>query len=162
MKKLSILVLVVAMSISAFAEKMAVVNGQKIFATFSLAQSFRKNVESTRAKFEETMKAKEAVLQKSQNDLNAKGTAVTDAEKKKFQADVEAYQKYGKDNEIKMQKEEQARGMQINDMFRNAVTTISKADGFDYAVDSQAVIYGGTDITDKVLAEMEKAAKNVK
>ncbi|MGL4392284.1 MAG: OmpH family outer membrane protein [Fusobacteriaceae bacterium] len=163
MKKLIILVLMATLAtFSLAADKVGVVDGQKIFATFSLTQTYRKNLEVQRAKFQADIKSKEVLLQKQQVDIQAKGVTATDAERKKFEADVAAFRKYAQETELRIQKEEQARGQQINAMIQTSVKKIAKNGAYDLVMEAQALLFGGEDITDKVLADMEIAAKNMK
>ena len=81
---------------------------------------------------------------------------VTDAEKKNFENKVKALDKFVRDSQMKLEKERSARLQEVESTMRKAIDKVAKADKYDYVLEAGAVKFGGTDITAKVLQEMEK------
>lgn len=159
MKKLAILALVASISTSALAVKIGYVNSEDVFRQYSKTKVLQENLTKEKDKLEGEIKKKEVTLQKMQVELQAKGNAVTDAEKKKFQGEVEAFQKFIRDSQTKLGKEEMTRLQEIEKALNDAITSVAKAGKYDYVLEAGAVKFGGEDLTSKVLSEIEKNAK---
>lgn len=159
MKKLAMLALVAAMSTSALAVKIGYVSSEDVFRQYSRTKVLQENLTKEKDKLEGEIKKKEVTLQKMQVELQAKGNAVTDADKKKFQAEVESFQKFVRDSQTKLGKEEMARLQEIEKSLNEAISAVAKSGKFDYVLEAGAVKFGGEDITSKVLAEIEKNSK---
>lgn len=159
MKKLAMLALVAAMSTSALAVKIGYVSSEDVFRQYSRTKVLQENLTKEKEKLEGEIKKKEVTLQKMQVELQAKGNAVTDAEKKKFQTEVESFQKFVRDSQTKLGKEEMARLQEIEKSLNDAIANVAKAGKYDYVLEAGAVKFGGEDITPKVLAEIEKNSK---
>lgn len=156
MKKLSVLALMAVMSASVFAEKIGVVNSQELFYKYSKTKVLEQNLKKQGASLDNTLNQKQVELKKLQLELQAKGNKVTDAEKKAFEDKVKALDKFVKDSQMKLEKERNTRLAEVETTMRNAVNKIAKAEKYDYVFEAGAVKFGGTDITAKVLQEMEK------
>lgn len=156
MKKLSVLALMAVMSASIFAEKIGVVNSQELFYKYSKTKVLEQNLKKQGASLDNTLNQKQVELKKLQLELQAKGNKVTDAEKKAFEDKVKALDKFVKDSQMKLEKERNTRLAEVETTMRNAVNKIAKAEKYDYVFEAGAVKFGGTDITAKVLQEMEK------
>lgn len=159
MKKIMMLALTAAISTSALAVKVGYVNSEEVFRKYSKTQTLQQNLTKEKNRLEGEIKKKEVTLQKMQVELQSKGAAVTDAEKTKFQGEVEAFQKFIKDSQTKLGKEEMTRLQEIEQALNSAVNNVAKADKFDYVLEAGAVKFGGEDITGKVLTELEKNTK---
>lgn len=155
MKKLSVLALMAVMSASVFAEKIGVVNSQELFYKYSKTKVLEQNLKKQGASLDNTLNQKQVELKKLQLELQAKGNKVTDAEKA-FEDKVKALDKFVKDSQMKLEKERNTRLAEVETTMRNAVNKIAKAEKYDYVFEAGAVKFGGTDITAKVLQEMEK------
>lgn len=159
MKKLAVVALMAAMSVSALASKIGVVNTEEVFQKYSQTKVLQGNLNKEKARLEGEIKAKELVLQKMQVELQGKGAAVTAADKQKFQTEVENFQKFVKDAQVKLSKEERTRLQEIERTINASVTKIAKNEKYDYVLEAGALKYGGENITPKVLADMESAKK---
>lgn len=159
MKKIVILALTAVMSVSALAVKVGFVNSEEVFQRYSQTKILQENLNKEKTRLEAEIKKKEVTLQKMQVELQAKGAAVTEAEKTKFQTEVEAFQKFVRDSQTKLSKEEVTRLQEIEKTINVSVDKISKDGKFDYVLEAGAVKFGGEDITEKVLADMEKTKK---
>lgn len=157
MKKLSILALVATMSVSAMSA-IGYVNTQEVFRSYSQTKVIQGNLDKERARLENEIKAKEVNLQKSQVELQSKGAKVTPEEKAKFQKDVEGFQKFVKDSQTKLNKEERARVQEIDSAINTAITAVAKEGKYEYVMEAGALKYGGENITAKVIDKMEKSA----
>lgn len=156
MKKLSVLALTAVMSASAFAAKVGVVNTQELFYKYSKTKVIDQNLKKQGASLENTINQKQVELKKLQLELQSKGEKITDAEKKSFEDKVKALDKFVRDSQMKMDKERNARLQEVEKTMTNAIDKVAKADKYDYVLEAGAVKFGGTDITAKVLQEMEK------
>lgn len=159
MKKLAVVALMAAMSVSALATKIGVVNTEEVFQKYSQTKVLQGNLNKEKSRLEGEIKAKELVLQKMQVELQGKGNAVTAADKQKFQTEVENFQKFVKDAQVKLSKEERTRLQEIERTINASVTKIAKNEKYDYVLEAGALKYGGENITAKVLADMESAKK---
>lgn len=156
MKKLSILALATVMSATAFAEKIGVVNTQELFYKYSKTKVIEQNLKKQGASLENTINQKQVELKKLQLELQAKGDKITDTEKKSFETKVKALDKLVRDSQMKMDKERNTRLQEVERTMKNAIDKVAKSDKYDYVLEAGAVKFGGTDITAKVLQEMEK------
>ncbi|MGL5055764.1 MAG: OmpH family outer membrane protein, partial [Fusobacteriaceae bacterium] len=109
MKKLTVLALMAAMSVSALAVKVGYVSSEEVFQRYSQTKTLQTNLNKEKSRLETEIKKKEVTLQKMQVELQAKGASVTEAEKTKFQKEVETFQKFVKDSQTKLSKEEMTR-----------------------------------------------------
>lgn len=156
MKKMMILGAAILMSASVFAQKIGYVNSQEAFFKYSKTKIVQKNLASQKNKFENQIKTKEIALQKDQVALQKKGKKVTKKEELDFQRKLQAYQKFIRDSETKLQKEQFTQMKAIENTMEKAIATVAKAGKYDYILEAGAVKYGGTNVTDKVIAEMNK------
>ncbi len=157
MKKLSVLALAAVMSASAFAAKVGVVNSQELFYKYSKTKVIEENLKKQGASLDNSLNQKQVELKKLQLELQAKGNKITDAEKKSFDDKVKALDKFVRDAQMKLEKERNTRLQEVENTMKNAINKVAKAEKYDYVLEAGAVKFGGTDITAKVLQEMEKA-----
>lgn len=156
MKKLSVLALAAVMSASAFAAKIGVVNTQEAFYKYSKTKIIEENLRKQGASLDNTLNQKQVELKKMQIELQSKGDKVTDAEKKAYEDKVKALDKFVRDSQIKLNKEKAMRLQEVEKTMNDAISKVAKADKYDFVLEAGAVRFGGTDITAKVLQEMEK------
>lgn len=156
MKKISVLALAVVMSATAFADKVGVVNTQELFFKYSKTKVIEQNLKKQGAALDNTLNQKQVELKKMQVELQSKGEKVTDAEKKAFEDKVKALDKFVRDSQMKLEKEKNIRIQEVEKTMNASIAKVAKAGKYDYVLETGAVKYGGTDITDKVLQEMEK------
>ena len=154
MKKL-IAVTAVLMATSAFAQKIGVLNSQSVVANFSETKKAQQSLETQAKKFENEARQKEVNLEKEQVALQSKGDKLTEAEKKAFEKRVQEFQAFLQSAQEKLAKEEFDKMKKINDTLVKAVNKIAKEGNYDYILEGGAVIYGGEDVSDKVLKAME-------
>ena len=154
MKKL-IAVAAVLMATSAFAEKIGVLNTQAVVGNFSETKKAQQSIETQAKKFENDARQREVSLEKEQVALQAKGDKLTEAEKKAFEKKVQDFQNFLQSSQEKLGKEEFDKMKKINDTLVKAVNKVAQEGKYDYIIDGGAVIYGGEDVSDKVLKAME-------
>lgn len=155
MKKLAILALSAVMSISALADKVGYVNVQKAVDNYSGTKVVNQSLRTAAEKFQKDVAAKAAELDKLRNSLIAKGDKVTDSEKKTYEDKYIAYQKQLADAEEKLANEQSSKTAMINNKLRAAVKALGEAEKYDFIFSDGAVLYGGEDVTDKVVKKME-------
>ena len=156
MKK-TLVLLTMVLSVATMAEKIGYINSGEIFQKYSKTVELRENLNKEKTRLENEIKTKEVVLQKTQLDLQSKGSSVTKEEKEKFQKEVEKLQKFVRDSQTKLGKEEMTRVTEIDKVLKTSVDKISKQEKMDYVLEGEAVRFGGINLTSKVLAEMEKS-----
>lgn len=159
MKKLAITMMALTLSVSALAEKIGFVNSQKAFSKYSQTKVIQENLNKEKNRLENEIKQKEVTLQKSQLELQSKGNKLTDKEKQDFQKQVEAFQKFVRDSQTKLSKEEYTRMQEIEKTMNSAIDSVAKAGKYDYILEAGAVKFGGTDVTADVIKAMEKIKK---
>ncbi|MBP6063191.1 MAG: OmpH family outer membrane protein [Fusobacteriaceae bacterium] len=159
MKKLTTLALLASMSLTALSATIGYVNTQEVFRNYSQTKVIQTNLDKERTRLEGEVKSKELTLQKTQVELQSKGAKVTPEEKAKFQKDIEGFQKFVKDSQIKLNKEERARLQEIEAAINSAVQKVAKDGKYEYILEGGAVKFGGENVTTKVLEVMEKSVK---
>lgn len=156
MKKIMIATIAVLASASVFADKIGFVNTQEAFFNYSKTKAIQENLSKEKDRIENQIKQKEVVLQKAQLELQAKGDKITDKEKNAFQNQVNDFQKFIRDAQTKLGKEEYTRMQEIDKIMTKAIEKVAKNGKYDYILEAGAVKYGGKDVTPDVLKEMEK------
>lgn len=159
MKKLAITIMALTLSVSALAEKIGYVNSQEAFSKYSQTKVIQENLNKEKNRLENEIKQKEVALQKAQLELQSKGDKITDKEKQDFQKQVEAFQKFVRDSQTKLSKEEYTRMQEIEKTMNTAIDSVAKAGKYDYILEAGAVKFGGTDVTADVIKAMEKNKK---
>lgn len=156
MKKMFLMLgLVSALSVSAFAEKIAVVNTQEVIGRYSGTKSAEASLQKEAQKMENEINQRQVALQKEEVALQAKGNKLTDAEKKAFETKVEGFYKYVNTSKQNIGKLEYDKMSVIFDKANKAVQAVAAEGKYDYVLEQGAVLVGGEDITDKVIKKME-------
>ena len=156
MKKLSVLALAAVMSVTAFADKVGVVNTQELFFKYSKTKVIEENLKKQGAALDNTLNQKQVELKKMQVELQSKGAKVTPAQKKPSEHKLTPLDNFVRDSQKKLEKEKNIRIQEVEKTMNASIAKVAKAEKFDYVLEVGAVKYGGTDITAKVLQEMEK------
>lgn len=154
-KMLLVLGLVSAFSMSAFADKIAVVDFQEVIGRYSGTKGVEATLQKEVKRIENDVNQRQVALQKEEVALQAKGDKLTDAEKKAFQAKVEGFYKYVNTSRESLAKMEQTKMSAIFTKANKAVQAVAAEGKYDYVLDRGAVLVGGEDITDKVIKKME-------
>lgn len=156
MKKMFLMLgLVSALSVSAFAEKIAVVNTQEVIGKYSGTKTAGATLDKEMQKVENEINQRQVALQKEEVALQAKGSKLTDAEKKAFEAKVQDFYKYVNTSKQNIAKLEQDKMGVIFDKANKAVQAVAAEGKYDYVLDQGVVLVGGENITDKVIKKME-------
>ncbi|MBQ3437402.1 MAG: OmpH family outer membrane protein [Fusobacterium sp.] len=154
MKKV-LAVVSILMATSAFAEKIGVINTQGVVANYSETKKVQQSLETQAKKFQNDARQREVNLEKEQVALQAKGDKLTDAEKKSFEKRVQDFQTFIQTSQEKLAKEEFDKMSKINQTLVKAVEKVAKDGKYDYILDGGVVIFGGEDVSEKVLKAME-------
>lgn len=159
MRKIKMLVMMLALTAATFAANIGYINTTEIFQKYSRSKTVQDNLEKERMRIEGQARQKELELQKIQVDLQGKGSSVSDADKKKFQTQVEQFQKFIDDSRTKLIKEERTRIQEIEADLQAAVNQVAKAEKMDYILERGAMRFGGVNLTEKVLKQLESNKK---
>ena len=154
-KMLMMLGLVSALSVSAFADKIAVVDSQEVIGKYSGTKIVGASLDKEAKRYENEINQRQVALQKEEVALQAKGNKITDAEKKAFQAKVEGFYKYVNTSKETMGKMEYDKMSVIFNKANKAVQAVAAEGKYDYVLERGAVLLDGEDITDKVIKKME-------
>ncbi len=154
-RMLMMLGLVSALSVSAFADKIAVVDSQEVIGKYSGTKTVGASLDKEAKRYENEINQRQVALQKEEVALQAKGNKITDAEKKAFQAKVEGFYKYVNTSKETMGKMEYDKMSVIFKKANKAVQAVAAEGKYDYVLERGAVLLGGEDITDKVIKKME-------
>ncbi|MBS9775742.1 MAG: OmpH family outer membrane protein [Fusobacterium sp.] len=155
MKKL-LIVASLLLATSAFAEKIGVIDTQKVVSNYSGALTAQKSLEAEAQRLDNQLKQKEIALQKEQISLEKKGDKLTAADKKAFEKKVQDFQKYVANSREKFGKTQFSKLEKIDNILNKAVEKVAKDGGYDFIYEKSAVRFGGEDVTDKVAKEIEK------
>lgn len=147
--------LVSALSVTAFAEKIAVVNTQEVIAKYSGTKSAEAVLQKEAQKMENEINQKQVALQKEEVALQSKGAKLTDAEKKAFEAKVQGFYKDVNNSKQSIGKLEHDKMSVIFEKANKAVQDVAKEGKYDYVLEQGAVLVGGENVTDKVIQKME-------
>lgn len=159
MKKIALIAMLGALSTSAFAIKVGYVNTQELFGRYSQTKILRTNLTKEKQNLESSLQKKEIDLQKLKVELQGKGEKVTEAEKKSFDAKVNAFQKLVRDSQIKLSSEENKKMQEIDRLINISIQNVARSGKYDYVFEQGAVKFGGQNITPKVLEVMENSKK---
>ncbi len=159
MKKITILALAAAMSVSSFAMKIGVVNTQEVFAKYSGTKKVQEELVKEKTKLENDIRVKEIELQKFGVELQGKGDKVTAQEKESYQKQATALQAFVKNAQAQLTRKERQSMEEIKTNIDASIQSIAKKKKFDYVLEDGAVKFGGTDITQEVIKTMENTKK---
>ena len=160
MKKIAVLliVFVLALSCNAFAEKFGSVDLRRAFYEYEKSKTYDKELNDTTNERAEKRKEMVEDIRKMRDSAEL----LSDAAKLEKQKEIEA--KIGELNEYDRVTRQELINKK-NDMFREVieeiqgvVNDIGKKEGYDFILDSRNIMYEktGSDITDNVLAELNK------
>ena len=149
MKKL-ILVASLLLATSAFAEKIGVVDTQRVVSQFSITKAAQKDLEGQVKRLENEARTKEITLQKEYVALQSKGDKLTDAEKK-----AQDFENFMNSSQQKLNDQQIQKLKSIETVYNKAIQKVATEGKFDYILEADAVKIGGEDVTDKVLKAME-------
>ncbi|MFK4785561.1 OmpH family outer membrane protein [Fusobacterium sp. MFO224] len=156
MKKLALLAMTVVMSTSALALEIGVVNSQELFYKYSKTKLIDEQLQKEGATLDNTLKQKQVELKKLEIELNSKGDKATEKDKKMYTDKVKMLEKFVKDSKNKMAKERNEKVAEVENTMNKAISKIAKNNKLDYILEAGAVKFGGKNVTEAVLAEMEK------
>lgn len=154
MKKL-ILVASLLLATSAFAEKIGVVDTQRVVSQFSVTKAAQKDLEGQVKRLENEARTKEITLQKEYVALQSKGDKLTDAEKKAFEKKAQDFENFMNSSKQKLNDQQIQKLKSIETVYNKAIQKVATEGKFDYILEADAVKIGGEDVTDKVLKAME-------
>lgn len=150
------LTLITISSQSALAGGVAIVDTKKILDSSQLPAALntaQKEVENFKV---ESQKLR---LSKSKDLEAAREKKATDADLKKmaekFQKELEDRERQGADLEVKKRKELEDLSLKLRAKVDEAIKSVAQDKKLDVVVDKQAVLFGGTDITEDVIKKIK-------
>jgi len=135
--------------------KFAVVDGAKVIKEYDKAKDAQVRLEKEFEGQKTELKKMNDDLEKQQAELNAKKGIASDKQfsalQSKFDEQQEAFKEKYKEVQAGFTKQQQGvmEGL-INDV-KTAVAQVAKSEGYEAAFDKEVMLYGGEDITYKVL-----------
>ncbi|MDZ7262001.1 MAG: OmpH family outer membrane protein [candidate division KSB1 bacterium] len=156
-----------------WAQKMKIgyINSQKILATYKEAQDAQKKLDEINSQWQEEARGMQKELQELQDQLEAQSLLLS--EEKKAEKTQQLQEKYIKFQQFTQQKWDPQQGEilkkqdelmgPIIEKINKAIKKVGQEEEFDYIFDVIAanIVYASEsqpDLTDKVLAELEKTA----
>lgn len=153
---LGLSLLMASVSFSALAGGVGIVDTRKVFETSKLFEMLglaKKEV----AKLEEDLKKE--TLYKSKLLEEARAKKVSDKELLKmqedFQSELEKKRRDGQELSEKKQKELEEMSVKLKSQVDEAIKSVAKEKTLDVIVDKQAVLFGGTDVTEDVIKKIK-------
>lgn len=162
-------------STNGYAEiKIGYVNSQKVLASFKDAQDSQKKLDEINVTWENEGREMQKQLQDMSDQLESQSLLLSEERKREKQQEIQnlylklqKYQndKWGQGGEY-FRKQEELMGPVI-EKINAAIKTVGEADKFDYIFDTVAgnIVYASpsqTDVTDRVMQELEKGTKTTK
>jgi outer membrane protein len=157
---MAVAVMTAAAAGMASAAKIGVVDTSKVLKEYDKAKDAQTRLEKDVEGQKTELKKMSDKLEKQEADLNAKKGIVAqkqyDSMKSKFEEDREAFrEKYKEVQGGLMKKQQDVMESIVNDV-KEIVAQVGKADKYDVILDKQVALFGGEDITYKVLDQLNK------
>ncbi|MDR1834951.1 MAG: OmpH family outer membrane protein [Fusobacteriaceae bacterium] len=158
MKKITVILAVLGVSVSALAQNIGVVNARLVMEGYTQTRQIYQELENKRKIIETDLSKDEVEIQKLQLELNAAGNP-TDAQKKNYQDKVTKFQQKIQAKQQELAGEETKKMQEIQGKINTAVAAVAKAGKYDLVLEFNAVMYtaNAKDITPDVVKEINKA-----
>lgn len=139
-------------------EKVGLINYQKILGEYKEAENANNELMKAKDDLQEKLDEKQEALKKKKDGLEKKAAKATDAEKEKmsreFEGELKKLQETYQTLSEQLQTKQADVLKKLNDKISAAINDVAAAKGFDMVVERNLVFFGGTDITDEVLAKL--------
>lgn len=171
MKKIMLLAGVMAFVLCGFAGaeeklKIAVFDMAKVFKAYDKTDAFTKQLEAWGNQKKSEVEAKKAEIEELMKKFYAQASLLSDEAKKAKQKEIEdksaEYQKRSQEIINDFSKEEKTRTDALVVDITTASEAIAKEMKYDLLFDKKALVFGGEDITDKVIKKANDNYKNSK
>jgi outer membrane protein len=150
----------VLMTGTALASKIGVVDTAKVVKEYDKTKDAQSRLEKEFEDKKVELKKMNDKLEKQQEELNAKKGIVAqkqfDSMKAKLEDDQDAFREKYKDVQATMGKKQRDVMENIVNDIKEVVAQIGKSDKYDLVLDKEVSLYGGEDITYKVLDLLNK------
>lgn len=160
MKKI-ILVMLLALPMTMFAQKIGHVNSASIVQGMSEYTALQTEIQNLQKQFQDELQRKQTDIQtKSETYEKEKATlseTLRTYREQEIQKAIQEYQQFGETSEQELQKVYQEKMGAIQEKVMKAVQEVGTAGGFAYVLDAASVPFIGasaTDITDQVKAKL--------
>ncbi len=162
MKKLSIILVIMSISVMSFAQKFAYINTQDILNNLPEVKQANANIETYRNQLISLGQKKLETLQKKYKDLEKKRDQYSpiqlEEEAKKLKKDEEDLQKFDMESQQKIMKKSEQLLKPIRDKVQGVIDQIAKEDGYQFVFDASMgfILYAdqSTDISQKVKSKL--------
>ena len=150
-RKISQLVLTVALVASlttpskAVDIKVATINSNKIIQSYPKAQKLMQDLAKAEADLNKKIVEKKAALEKAKNENKTQTELQMMAEQMRLEIEPEAK---------KLEADSNKRSEEIETSIKQAIDAVAKENKYDLILTEEAVLYGGTDVTDLVLKKL--------
>ncbi len=159
MKKILVLLTALTISFGAMAEKLGVVDVQKIMFTHPKAKTISEELNAEKLRLETDINEKGNKYLANKKALEEKGDKATEDEKAKLLQEEKELQAYIQTLQQQLNELERSKTISLQNEIMTAITEISKEKKIDVVLDKANVVLGGEDITDLVVEFVNNTEK---
>jgi len=127
------------------------INTQQILTNYSGSGTIQQDLDSKKTQLQAVLKTEQDNLTAQQNALNQLGTKATPEQVQAFQAAQQQFQTDYQSMQQELNQYQQEQMQQLKTTIATASQTVSSTQSYPLILDSQAVLYGGTDVSNQVL-----------
>ncbi|MDN5303987.1 MAG: outer membrane protein [Fusobacteriaceae bacterium] len=158
MKKLVLLVMMVVLGMSAFAQNIGVVNYQKVVSNYKGYKDAINYLEQEKSRLQGDIDKRVAEYQKLEEKVRNNKNA-TDEEKQNLQRELNSLNQYVETMKQILSKTEYEQMNTVKSDINVVIQEVAKEKKLDVVLDSQVVITGGIDISEIVIERLANTEK---
>jgi len=150
-------------SVFAASLKIAYVDFQKVFEAYYKTTQVNDKLKGKTDKWQKQLDEYKQEISELKDNYDKKESTMSDADKKKSREEImeklQKYQALGQDLTSKLKKEQYTEYEKIKEEIQEFISKLGKKENYTLIIDKAAVFFGGTDITDKVISQLNKGHK---
>ncbi|TDT71796.1 periplasmic chaperone for outer membrane proteins Skp [Hypnocyclicus thermotrophus] len=158
MKKIVLLVMMVLLGLSAFAQNIGVVNYQKILSNYKGYKDAVNYLEQEKSRLQSDIDKRVAEYKKLESEVNSQKKS-TEEDKQKLQRELKSLNQYVDTMKQVLSKTEYEQMNTVKSDINVVIQEVAKEKKLDVVLDSQVVIIGGIDISDVVIERLANTEK---
>ncbi len=125
--------------------KVATINSNKIIQSYPKAQKLMQDIAKAEADLNKKVIEKKAALEKAKNENKTQTELQMMAEQMRLEIEPEAK---------KLEADSNKRSEEVETNIKQAIDAVAKENKYDLILTEEAVLYGGTDVSDLVLKKL--------